>query len=114
MCSSCNTSNLVKFDKAIGLLRAHDPNIPIGVIVTFLALSKHEEIVVGELVNQVDLGTTALNRALTYLGSEHWSKNKPGLGLVDQVVNPMDRRSRIASLSPKGRKLAEAMETVLT
>lgn len=103
-----------KLEKAINILRGLDSDIPISVIVTLVALGDGEEKEVRDLAKEIDLSTTSLNRALTYLGDRHWSKasTKKGLGLVVQTISPEDRRVRCAMLTPKGRRVIQSIEGV--
>lgn len=87
--------------------------MPMSVVVVLLALADGEERVVKDFGVEVDLVPSSLNRALTYLGDEHWSKSKPGLGFISTRRNPRDYRSRIVQLSPKGRSLVQTLEGVL-
>lgn len=100
--------------KALNILRVHDPDMPMSVMVTLLALAETDEVEVRDLQHKVDLTPTTLNRALTYLGDRHWSKNskKDGLGLVAVSIHPEDRRVRVARLTLKGSTLLKSLEGV--
>ncbi|WP_339773307.1 hypothetical protein [uncultured Pseudosulfitobacter sp.] len=104
-----------KMIPAIEILRRLDPELPMSVLVTFFTLADGEPIEVRDLLQRVDLSSSALNRALTYLGDAHWQRTskKMGLGLVQQTISPEDRRVRIACLSPKGRAIIKQIEEVL-
>jgi len=46
-----------------------------------------------------------MSKRLSELGEVSSRDRKPGLGLVDNPFNPMDRRLRMIRLSVKGRAL---------
>ena len=105
----------VKLKAAINVLRSLDADMPMSTVITLLSLADGEPIEVRELYGRADVSMSALNRSLTYLGENHWSKStkKAGLGLVEQRISPEDRRVRIASLTPKGRRIIQTINEVL-
>ena len=108
--------NTKKMAQVISVLRQIDPDMPLSVIVVLMAMADNEPQEARELQRKLGLSTSALGRALTTLGSEHWnrSSNKGGYNLVQQHVSPEDRRVRIATLTPKGRALMSTIEELLT
>lgn len=105
---------LIKMDRAISLFRNLDSELPTQVVSIFLAIARKGECYTRELPDSVGLSTSAVNRGLTYLGDHHWrDRSKAGLKLVAQRVDPMDRRQRIAELTPRGRSIVKQLEEIL-
>lgn len=106
---------VMKMERVIDLFRAMDNVLPSQVISVFLVVARSREpLETRHLPNLTGLTQSSVNRALTYLRHTHWSdKKKPGLNLITQKVHPLDARQREASLTPKGRKLAQQIDEII-
>lgn len=103
--------------KTLELFRELDPTLPSQVIAVFLEIANAEdgELETRDLPDRVGLAQSSVNRALTYLSDRHWSdKDKPGLQLIEHRLHPLDRRQRIAVLSPKGKTFVRKIEEYLS
>lgn len=110
-------SSVDQMTRGLKVFTALDDNLPHQYILVYLRVAEAVEIEVRDLVpiaaHEFAMSPSALNRALRYLSDEHWSKTKPGLGLIDQRIHPADRRVRIASLTPRGRMILEQLEAAV-
>jgi DNA-binding MarR family transcriptional regulator len=55
-----------------------------------------------------------LKMSSSTIGEVHYLKSKPGLGLVDRLMDTTDNHKRILKLSAKGEKLAAKIAALLT
>ena len=98
----------------IALFRDLDPYLPSQTIDVFLTVASRagdHGLETREIPALTDLAQSSTNRALTYLGETHWKdRSKPGLNLLQFRPKPQDRRHVLASLTPKGRRLAGRIE----
>lgn len=79
----------------------------------FLIVATNPAISAKDLLKRIpDTSQSAISRHLSTLGEWNW-RGGPGLGLVDLVEDPEDRRNKIAFLSAKGKQLAIKMARAL-
>jgi DNA-binding MarR family transcriptional regulator len=77
-------------------------------LLTLLLIAEHGEIAMAELQQHLGLGSSAMSRNIGKLGVTGYrngsnQKEAEGLGLVEAWENPLDRRVKLARLTPKGR-----------
>lgn len=102
-----------KLSRALDLFRAMDPELPTQVIEVFCTIAQHDEVQTRDLPDMTGLTQSSVNRAVTYLADHHWrDRSKTGLKLIAQRTDPMDRRQRVVSLTPKGVKLSRQLEEI--
>jgi DNA-binding transcriptional ArsR family regulator len=98
-------------------IMAERDEIPATIINTFLGVviwgehqgSKGEPLTLKELSERVGLPYTTVSRHLRYLG-DYERLGVPGLGLVRTDIYPLNRRQKVATLTPKGKALASRLE----
>lgn len=110
-------NGLIQMRRALNVFKQLDPEMPMSTMVVFLAIAmdagEKQEVVTRDLIDELNLSPSAVNRAVTTLGEQHWSKKKDGLRLIEVRMNPEDKRLRLASLTPKGAQLMDTLEGLL-
>ena len=101
-------SRLETFRNRLTLLHEINPNITVGLAITFLTVALNEGRSAREYAQLLDLPTSTMSRHLLDLGDIN-RKREPGLMLVEQKPNIMDRRSNIYTLTRKGTRLIAAL-----
>jgi DNA-binding MarR family transcriptional regulator len=108
----------MKLQRALDILRTLDPELPMSVVVCFLAVAEtgKERVQVRDIQTKTGLSQSSLSRALIYLGDRHWKREaaKGGLEMVAQFVDPEDRRARLVALTSKGEALARSLEAAVS
>lgn len=99
--------------KALDLFRTLDNELPMGVMITLLALADGKEREMQSLLPITGLSQTSLSRALLYLSVRHWSRKsrKGGLFLLEKRRNPLDDRRKLVKLTKKGRIFIRELTT---
>lgn len=100
---------------------AETKDMPIGILQTFLgaAIWGHDKSDTGEpmtlqeLSDRVGLTPTTISQHLRYLGYGYRT-GVPGLGLVQTQEYPENRRMKTFGLTPRGRRLLERLEFILS
>lgn len=64
-----------------------------------------------ELARNIELPHQTVSRHLRYLG-EFERPGVPGMGLVEQLENPLNRRQKLTRLTPKGKALAKKLSDI--
>lgn len=83
-----------------------DRDLPITVALVFAAIAKHTEgIDQKDLMEELGIGSSGMSRTVQTLAEVHYTKGKPGLGLVKREMDLTDNRRRLLRLTWKGRQL---------
>jgi len=83
-------------------------------MVTFLVVAERdpEPIHMGDLATRVGLAQSSVSRNVASLGA--WSRHKRlGLKLLQCKEDLMDRRRKLVSLTPSGRRLKETLQALM-
>lgn len=89
------------------------PQLPVQVVEAFLLVAKNEGRSLQDLAELADAQMSTMSRQLLDLGERN-RKMEEGFKLVKSEQNPMNLRSNMYSLTPKGRLLLRDLETILT
>ena len=91
-----------------------DPEMPLQQAITFIevALANGEGISVSDLAVRVGNATSSTSRNVAILGDYGRGKS-PALQVLKAVTNPLDRRSQLVKLTPKGERVIDQMVEVL-
>ena len=106
---------LLKACRLVDLFRDLDNTIPAQTIATYLyvAASEGSEIAQSDLEKALDLAQSSTSRNVDQLTVWCSRLRRPGAGLVEAFENPLNRRSKLVRLTPKGRALAAKIEEIL-
>ncbi|TWG60756.1 helix-turn-helix domain-containing protein [Aminobacter sp. J44] len=88
--------------KFIQLLRKHQTDMPMQMADVLLAIARRPGLTMAELAEEVDLAQSSCSRNVAAL-SEYHRLGKPGLGLVEAVIDPREPRRRAIFLTQKGK-----------
>jgi DNA-binding MarR family transcriptional regulator len=94
-------------DKASSLFqafRALDPTMPLQIAYTFILCATYEGESVGDIARRAGFAMSTTLRHILDLG-EYDRTKKPGFGLVETRIDPMELRKKTVHLTPKGRGL---------
>lgn len=89
---------------AIEEFRKLDPDMQMPMAATFLLVALNDGISRSDVRDRLDVAGSTATRNLMGLMSQG-RLGRPGHGLIDQSVNPEERRWRMHSLTPEGRRL---------
>ena len=91
--------------KFLETFRNLDPNMPVSQILYLLAAAAQPGSGMRQLAHSAGVPFASASRYLTALSDGRPAVGLEGLGLVDAVENPLDRRNKMISLSDKGANL---------
>lgn len=86
-----------------------DYTMPLQQVLLLLALFNHGELAQQELVKYTGVARSSNSRNIAKLGigDSAWKANGPGW--VESYEDPMDRRTKMVRLTPKGKALIRAV-----
>ena len=102
---------LKKFNQALEYIRmiAGDSQSPSTALVqSFLAVCLNEGRSLTEIAEGMGQAVSTTSRHLLDLGPRRRDRS-PGMGLIDQEVDPMESRRKLYTLTDKGRRLKAQM-----
>lgn len=90
--------------------RGRAPDIAANTMVVFFHVAAQPGIRMKELERLTSLSSSAVARNVSFLSDQDWrrdsvGKRLPGLDLVVAVTDPFDGRSKVVTLTPRGRKM---------
>ena len=107
-------NTLLRAMKAVELIRElHPVDLPCQVVSSFLYISSHNACHKEALEQELNLTPASGSRITDWLSSHHRLKHRQGLGLIEKIRDPSNRRRQILVLTQKGRELANQIEAEL-
>lgn len=106
------TASLGRLGDVLGYLRSLDATFPIQGWQVFLAVAQSPGISQPDLEETVGISQSAVSRHVFAL-SKFAAFNRPGMGMVEAIDNPMNRREKVVNLTPKGERVAEKLAQLL-
>ena len=97
---------------AIQLFRELDGDMQMPMAASFLLVALNDGVSRTEVMNTLEVAGSTATRNLMGL-MESGRLGRPGHGLIDQKVNPDERRWRMHSLTPKGKKFLRRLAQIL-
>jgi DNA-binding MarR family transcriptional regulator len=91
------------FKNQIRILRALDPRMQMQTAATLLGAMEVAPCHMSSLRSIVGISQASISRNCAALGKIH-RKGIPGLGLIETVEDPFNRKRKIVYLTPKGEK----------
>lgn len=101
-----------KLLKAIAAFRELDPDMQMPMAASFLLVALNDGVSRTEVMKELDVAGSTATRNLMGLMARGRLGRK-GHGLVDQTVNPEERRWRMHSLTPEGRRFMRRLAEIL-
>lgn len=86
----------------LSYLRDLDPDMPMNQVVCFTWIALNEGRTQVEMRQDLQMASSTSSRSLAALSNVH-RLGKPGLGIVEWVENPEDRRAKLLYISDKGK-----------
>lgn len=93
-------------------LREIESDMPIQQVVVLAWVALNEGKTQKQLRDSLDMASSTSSRNLAALSKVH-RLGKPGLGMIDWVDSPEDRRQKLLYLSSKGRKFVTEVLKIL-
>lgn len=90
--------------RAIAELRRLDPDMQMPMAATFLLVAMHDGLSRTDVMRALGVAGSTATRNLAALTAEGRLGQK-GYGLIEQRVNPKEKRWRMHSLTPKGQEV---------
>lgn len=85
------------------------PDVSGTTVLVFLVVATNPGISSKDVLKRVpDASQSSISRHLATLGEYNW-RGGEGLGLIEHMEDPRDRRNKVAFLSPRGKALAIRM-----
>lgn len=108
-------TSLVSLVDACDIIMGQSDEIPVSIFKTFLGVcvwggegAANQPLQLQELAEKVGAPVTSVSRHLRYLGD--WERiGVEGMGLVRTDIYQLNRRQKVASLTPKGVRVAEQL-----
>ena len=100
------------FKAILSVLRRTDPEFPIQYALCLCEIADAEGLSVTELADRTDLALSTVSRIVGAL-SDYRSNGQP-FELISLKIAPEERRRKALYLTPKGRKLLQDIESILS
>lgn len=98
-----------KIASLIGAIRKVDAEMPLGQVMFFITVAQNEGKSLKEVAERCELLMPSASRYLDKLMFVNNNSKGGGVSLLHAVDNPMDRRSKIITLTVAGKKLVEGL-----
>ena len=105
-------NNLWKMYQAIEAVRQIDPEMQAHTINIFLLICMFPGITMKDLGERVGVSQATMSRNIAAMGKVH-RMNRPGYDLVLAEEDPAERRRKIVTLTPKGKRLKDQIELIM-
>lgn len=105
-------SRLSALARAVEEFRKLDPDLPSQTVATFLYVCLHEGCPMKDIADGLGLAQSTTSRNVAALSKWHRLR-KPGLNLVDAKEDFYERRRKLVTLTPRGRKLRDELLTIM-
>lgn len=96
--------HLDKVSSLFQSFRQLDPTIPLQLAYTFILCATYEGESVGDIARRAGFAVSTTSRHILDLG-EFDRLKRPGYGLVETRIDPMELRRKTIHLTPKGKNL---------
>lgn len=104
--SRTETEAIRKLRQVINIVRLVDDAMPIQTLSVLLDIARHPKTSVNEISTRTGLAQSSASRNVAALSDRHWLK-RPGLGMVELVLNPEDIRRKDINLTAKGERFIQ-------
>lgn len=98
---------LKRQDDALTLWRAQGDTLTPQAMHVLQAVALQPGITMADLEKTTKLSSASVSRNLMSLGEQHRIGGKAGLGFVEAIEDPVERRRKIAFLTPEGKDFVE-------
>lgn len=97
---------IVELVQALGLIHniREYSDMPISQAYALLLIARYEGLSVKDLAHRADIGMATASRYVSMFGKTI-RPGESGMGLVEAVDDPMERRKKIIKLTPKGKQV---------
>jgi len=106
--SAINKRDLMRVFKIIEEFRKIYPDMQMQTAGVFVTIAMNEGITIKDLGSRCDLAQSTCSRNVS-LVSDKLRFDKQGYGLVEAMEDPMERRRKIITLTPKGKRVASSL-----
>ncbi|MEL6979763.1 MAG: MarR family winged helix-turn-helix transcriptional regulator [Pseudomonadota bacterium] len=96
----------------IQAFRSLDPDMQLPMAASFLLVALNDGVSRTEVMRELNVAGSTATRNLMGL-MEQGRLGRPGHGLVDQQINPEERRWRMHSLTPEGRRFLARIVAIM-
>jgi DNA-binding MarR family transcriptional regulator len=100
----------MKLSDALGLLHnfTEYADMPMSQAYSLLLIARYEGLSLKDLAHRANVGMASASRYVAMFGSQGYRGEK-GLGLVEALEDPMERRKKIIKLTPKGKTVVNKL-----
>lgn len=101
--------------RVIEEIRKYDPELPTQTANTLLYIILNEgtpSCSMAGIAEALNLAQSSVSRNVSALSAIHRNR-RPGMGLVETVIDPSERRRRIIRLTRKGKKFVRDIEAMM-
>jgi len=112
MSTPLSTQDRVKINKIETIVKritAVDESMPLGQVRFLLAVAKNEGKSLRDITAECDMLVGTSSRYLANLMFIPKYRQNAGVSLVQAYENPVDRRQKVISLTPAGKKFVEGL-----
>lgn len=100
-----------RLSRNLTAFRELDANLPIGVALAFLVISRRDgEITISEVAGAIGVSLPTASRYVSALGTNLNRHKEEGFGLVSAHEDIMERRRKLLRLTPKGKSFLNKLE----
>jgi DNA-binding MarR family transcriptional regulator len=102
-------SSAAALARVLSKIRELDPEMPAQSILALLLIASKDNYTQQDLRDDMGIVSSTSARIAARLGEWEKFPNQPGLGLVNNETNPADRRTRILSLTARGKAFVASL-----
>ena len=110
--SQCTDAQMERLLKAMDLLRILDREMPAQVTSCFLYVASHKNCHKQAMEEYLNLSAASGSRNTDWLGDKH-RLGKPGLGLIEKIPDPVNRRRAVLKLTDRGERTIQKLRRIL-
>jgi DNA-binding MarR family transcriptional regulator len=112
MPGNTKADTIAKLSRVIETLQLVQKDMPLTAVNALLKIYLNEGTTQRGIEEALGTNSAAASRYVNFWASE-FKPGVPGKDFIDQRINPEDRRYRVVSLKPQGRKFTEGLASIL-
>jgi len=103
---------MLRWIRALRLIQTQDERMQAQTVLVLSIIAEFGPMRMSQVRDDAGISQASVSRNCAALGKIH-RKGAPGLGLIKAEEDPMDRKHKIVSLTPKGEAFIDTLRDIL-